>query len=89
MNEFTRFLAETALVADRQIQYYVGCVQQAYELAGTDVGAPLRGKAEKTALTRLQQRCEDWKGRQARHALRHTFALPEGGGGLYTLYFYR
>ena len=53
MNEFQRFLAETARVADRQIPYYVGWVQQAYELVGTDVGGPLSGKAEKTALIHL------------------------------------
>lgn len=32
MNEFTRFLAETGHVADRQSAYYVGWVQQAFVL---------------------------------------------------------
>ncbi len=70
MTGFQEYLASVAHVPERNVPYYMRWVLRAYELVQWPVGKPLSSEAEQQALSKLQQQCEDWQVRQARHALR-------------------
>jgi len=67
---FQEHLVRVAHVPAHNAAYYVGWVRQAYECAHRPPDEPLPPELEQQALAKLQQQCEDWQVRQARHALR-------------------
>lgn len=70
MKDFQEHLVRVAHVPERNAPYYVGWIRQAYEHAQRSPDELLPPELEQEALTKLQQQCEDWQVRQARHALR-------------------